>query len=186
MKQRKIGHPCKERTECRDHFRTFFWCLQAVSLMLSCWLILSGRQTFSHEAGTTTIHNPLYLPMYTKKSLKGRFDRAVHFSIVPWNPTSSQKTSNNHQPPVADFCSAARLLCWPKHRRKHHWHKRKYCYIPYVYNFVRLPMLRVGSSSCKSADVMEDVTLHNVRHQLATKASSSSRGYNDTGSRCKN
>ena len=52
-------------TQCKGHFRIFFLPLWAVTLMLSCWLILSGPQTFSHEAGSSTItgHNPLYLPM---------------------------------------------------------------------------------------------------------------------------
>ena len=32
----------------------------------------------------------------------------------------SYKQLNNHQPPVADFCTAARLFSGPKLRRKHH------------------------------------------------------------------
>ena len=36
---------------------------------LSCWLILSGPQTFSHEAATTTIHNALYRQRKTKRKV---------------------------------------------------------------------------------------------------------------------
>ena len=81
MKQRKIGHPCMGRNETR----TFCWCLRAATLMLSCWLILSGPQTFSHEAGLQPAP-PTHVNKET--SLEGRIDKqqdillrhAMHFA----------------------------------------------------------------------------------------------------------
>ena len=98
MKRRKIGHPCTEGTKpmqrpIPDILLMSSSCHSNAQLLADSFRP-SNIQTWSWYH---YIHNPLYLPMWTKKTIE-RQDRqaAGHtseacnaFPIVPWNPTSS-------------------------------------------------------------------------------------------------
>ena len=76
---------------------------------LSCWLILSGPQTFSHEAATTTIHNTLYRQRKTNEKFRRQDRQAVkhtseantmYFSIasnISYTQHTSSSTNSSHQ-----------------------------------------------------------------------------------------
>ena len=89
-------------TQCKGHFRIFFLPAWAVTLTLSCWLILSGPQTFSHEAAITTIHNALYRQRKANEKFRRQDRQAVkhtseantmYFSIAS-NISYTQHTSS--------------------------------------------------------------------------------------------
>ena len=90
-------------------------------------------------------------------------------SIVEQNDPAKGDKQRNNAEPIAKWSSHSH--CIQRKIRARHPAEQSLTTRQFIYGACRtlwLPML-CSNSSCKSADVLEDVTLHNVKHQLARK-----------------
>ena len=165
MKQRKIGHPCTGRNDTNAEANSRH-SVDVFELSLSCsvngWFCQALKHSVMKLAPLPSTTRSTY--QCKQRKMFERQDRTssrTYFwgmQCISHSSMKSYKQLNNHQQPLSDFCTAARLFRWPKLRTKHHTSTQSarlgtmestVMYVYYLYKFGWLPMLRSSSFFAK-------------------------------------